>query len=118
MLTADAVFQFTGRDIQDAVENRNEHGRVTLAHQHIIDILEAVARRNILKCSGFQQRAAHGHEDSCRNALTGHVPNYKSKPILTEQKKVVEVTADFASGYHLGVNRKISPRWKFPRQNR
>src|SRR2546423_302477 len=37
-----AIFQLTGRGVQDTVKDRNEHRRVTLAYQHIIDCLKYV----------------------------------------------------------------------------
>ena len=53
-MAAAAIFQLTGRGVQDTVKDRNEHRRVTLAYQHIIDVLQAVARRKVLQRGGLQ----------------------------------------------------------------
>src|SRR5262245_49839550 len=93
--------------VEDAVEQTDEHLRGVLRVEQSVDLLKTRGRRDAAERRGLQQGTADGHEDGRRYPLPGDVADDHGEMRRVDQEKVVEVPADVLRREHRGVEIEV-----------
>ena len=97
-----------GGDLVDAEPDGDEHLRVVVLAELVVDGLEYLPGRRAHLRAVLEQGLGDDHEERGGHALAGDVGDHEREMVLVHEEEVVEVAADLLGGGHGGVDVELA----------
>ena len=109
VVAAVGVFELSAGRVVDPVEGGDEHGRLVVLVEEVVDLAQHLARVALADARALQQGAGRHHEQGGGNALVGDVGDGQADPAVLQVQDVEEVAPHAAGWLHVAEDAVARP---------
>ena len=106
-MTAVAIVHLAGYQIDLTDKHRDKHILLIVPGEVCIQLVSYLLWRKLALRLYPEQVSGNSHEQGCRDAFSGHVPDHKAEVILIDLEIIIKVPADFLCRCHTRVKVKF-----------